>query len=56
MTAQPVAVIAPRWMTSTIVATMAATMPTTETWLPRRAVAGLFIRCSPRMKHEAAAR
>jgi hypothetical protein len=31
ITAQPVVVILPEWMTSTMVATIAATMPTTET-------------------------
>jgi hypothetical protein len=29
------------------VATTAITMPACATWLPRRAVAGLFIRCRP---------
>ena len=29
-------------------------MPAIDTWLPRRAVAGLFIRCRPITKHAAA--
>ena len=32
----------------------AMTMPAMDTWLPRRAVAGLFIRCRPITKHAAA--
>ena len=36
------------------VATTAMIMPAMDTWLPRRAVAGLFIRCRPMTKHAAA--
>jgi hypothetical protein len=54
MTAQPVAVTVPEWMTMARVTAMAAVIPPVDTWLPRRAVAGLFIRCRPRTKHEAA--
>ena len=56
ITIQPVVLISPPWMTRAPVAAMAATMPATETWLPRLAVAGLFIRCRPNTKQEAAAR
>ena len=32
----------------------AIAIPAIETWLPRRAVAGEFIRCRPTTKHAAA--
>ena len=32
----------------------AMTIPAVETWLPRRAVAGEFIRCRPKTKQAAA--
>ena len=54
ITAQPVAVMPPSWTTIARVAAMAVAIPVVETWLPRRAVAGLFIRCRPATKHEAA--
>ena len=34
---------------------MASAMPAVDTWLPRRAVAGEFIRCRPSTKQTAAA-
>ncbi len=46
-TIQPVAVTVPSWISRISVATPAIIMPAIETWLPRRAVAGLFIRCRP---------
>ena len=46
-TTQPVAVTVPEWISRMSVATTAITMPACATWLPRRAVAGLFIRCRP---------
>jgi hypothetical protein len=46
-----VAVMVPPWMTSANTATTATNMPKADTWLPRRAVAGEFIRCRPRTKH-----
>ena len=46
-TIQPVVVTVPLWISRTNVAMTAITMPTWATWLPRRAVAGLFIRCRP---------
>ena len=47
-------VTVPAWISRTKVAMTAMIMPVTATWLPRRAVAGLFIRCSPTTKHAAA--
>ena len=46
-TIQPVAVTVPEWIMRMKVAMTAITMPVRATWLPRRAVAGLFIRCRP---------
>ncbi len=54
-TIQPVALIVPEWMIRARVAAMAAAMPQVDTWLPRRAVAGVFIRCRPSTKQDAAA-
>ena len=54
ITIQPVALITPPWMMIASVAAMAVIMPPVETWLPRRAVAGVFIRCRPSTKHDAA--
>ena len=54
MTIQPVALITSAWMISARVVTTAMVMPATENWLPRRAVAGVFIRCRPSTKHDAA--
>ena len=54
ITIQPVALIAPEWMMRASVAAIAVVMPAVDTWLPRRAVAGLFIRCRPSTKHDAA--
>jgi hypothetical protein len=53
-TIQPAAVTVPSWMSRMSVAMPAITMPAMDTWLPRRAVAGLFIMCSPITKHAAA--
>ena len=53
-TIQPVAVTVPSWISRIRVATPAMIMPVIETWLPRRAVAGLFIRCRPMTKNTAA--
>ena len=55
MTIQPVTLIVPAWMMMASVATTAATMPPVDSWLPRRAVAGVFIRCRPSTKQLAAA-
>ncbi len=55
-TTQPVTVTVPERATSTPVAMIAAVMPAADTWLPRRAVAGEFIRCRPSTKQVAAAR
>ena len=44
------------WASSTTVVATAAVIPTAEIWLPRRAVAGEVIRCSPSTKQTAAAR
>ena len=41
-------------MTAAVVAT-ARTMPPVDSWLPRRALAGEFIRCRPSTKQVAAA-
>jgi hypothetical protein len=54
-TVQPTPVTLPSWMSSTRVAMMAMAIPAVDTWLPRRAVAGEFIRCRPITKHAAAA-
>ncbi len=56
ITIQPVGLITPRCTTRTPVATIAATIPATDTWLPRLAVAGVFIRCKPSTKQDAASR
>ena len=53
-TVQPVAVMPPMWMIHASVAATAVAMPAVDTWLPRRAVAGVFIRCKPNTKHDAA--
>ena len=53
-TIQPAAVTVPSWISSTSVAATATTMPAVETWLPRRAVPGEFIRCRPITKQAAA--
>jgi hypothetical protein len=45
-----VAFIVPPWMTSAKTATTATNMPKADTWLPRRAVAGEFIKCRPSTK------
>ena len=55
MTIQPVTLIVPAWMMIASVATTAATMPPVDSWFPRRAVAGVFIRCRPSTKQLAAA-
>ncbi len=55
ITIQPVAVTVPAWMTRANVVPIASTMPAVDTWLPRRAEAGEFIRCSPSTKQVAAA-
>ena len=47
ITIQPVVVTVPAWISRTKVAMTAMIMPVVATWLPRRAVAGLFIRCRP---------
>jgi hypothetical protein len=52
--AQPIGLTVPSWISRTSVAAMAITMPAVDTWLPRRAVAGEFIRCRPMTKHAAA--
>ena len=49
-TVHRVAFIVPPWITSANTATTATNMPNAETWLPRRAVAGEFIRCKPSTK------
>ena len=41
-------------MSSTSVMITAMPMPAVDTWLPRRAVAGEFIRCRPTTKQAAA--
>ena len=55
ITIQPVVVTVPAWATRASVVATASAMPAVETWLPRRAVAGEFIRCRPNTKHVAAA-
>ena len=55
ITIHPVTLTVPAWMTRTSVVAMASTMPAVDTWLPRRAVAGEFIRCRPSTKQTAAA-
>ena len=55
MTIQPVTLMVPAWMMMASVATTAATMPPVDSWFPRRAVAGVFIRCRPSTKQLAAA-
>src|SRR6185312_11037966 len=52
-TSQRAADIVPPCATSTKTATSATAIPNAETWLPRRAVAGEFIKCKPRTKHTA---
>ena len=54
ITVHPVALITPAWTISARVVAMAIVMPAMENWLPRRAVAGVFIRCRPSTKHDAA--
>ena len=54
ITIQPVALIRLPWMMIARVAAIAVIMPAVETWLPRRALAGLFIRCRPSTKPDAA--
>ena len=54
ITIQPVTVTVPAWMTRARVTAMARTMPPVDTWLPRRAEAGEFIRCRPSTKQVAA--
>ena len=53
-TVQPTAVTVPSWISRTSVVATAMVMPAVDTWLPRRAVAGLFIRCRPTTKQAAA--
>ena len=53
-TVQPTAVTVPSWISRTSVAMTAITMPAVDTWLPRLAVAGEFIRCRPTTKQAAA--
>ena len=53
-TIQPVVVTVPSWIIRMSVTMPATIMPAIDTWLPRRAVAGLFIRCSPMTKSAAA--
>ncbi len=53
-TIQPVVVTVPSWIISVSVAMPAMIMPVIDTWLPRRAVAGLFIRCRPTTNSTAA--
>ena len=55
MTVHPVAVTVLAWMTRANVVAMARVMPAVDTWLPRRALAGEFIRCRPSTKQTAAA-
>ena len=55
ITIHPVAVTVPEWATRASVVAIATTMPAVDTWLPRRAEAGEFIRCRPSTKHVAAA-
>ena len=53
-TVQPTPVTEPSWIRMTSVAMMAMAMPAVDTWLPRRAVPGEFIRCRPMTKQAAA--
>ncbi len=55
ITIQPVVVTVPACATRARVVAMARTMPAVDTWLPRRALAGEFIRCRPSTKQVAAA-
>ena len=55
MTIHPVALTVSAWMTRARVVSTATAMPLVDTWLPRRAVAGEFIRCRPSTKQVAAA-
>ncbi len=55
MTIQPVVVTVPAWVTRASVVATARIMPRVDTWLPRLAVAGEFIRCRPSTKQVAAA-
>src|SRR6266567_1800008 len=55
ITIQPVAVTVPACTTRANVVAIARAMPAVDTWLPRRAVAGEFIRCRPSTKQTAAA-
>ena len=55
ITIHPVVVTVPAWMTSASVVATARTMPAVDSWLPRRAEAGEFIRCRPSTKQVAAA-
>ncbi len=54
ITIQPVVVTVPACATRASVVATARTMPAVDTWLPRRAVAGEFIRCRPSTKQVAA--
>ena len=54
ITVQPTPVTEPSWISRTSVMITAMAMPAIETWLPRRAVAGEFIRCRPTTKQAAA--
>src|SRR5690242_4692498 len=53
ITAQPVAVTVPACTTRANVVAIARAMPAVDTWLPRRAEAGEFIRCRPSTKQTA---
>ena len=55
ITAQPIGLTVPECTTSANVVAMASAMPAVDTWLPRRAEAGEFIRCRPSTKQTAAA-
>src|SRR6267154_2399780 len=55
ITIQPVTVTVPAFTTRANVVAIARVMPPVDTWLPRRAEAGEFIRCRPNTKHVAAA-
>src|SRR5260370_42065399 len=53
ITIQPVAVTVPACTTRANVVAIARAMPAVDTWLPRRAEAGEFIRCRPNTKQTA---
>ena len=53
---QPVVEIVSLCAINASVAPTAIAIPAADTWLPRFAVGGAFIRCSPTTKHVAASR